>query len=99
MINSKLSAPNKKQEQLEQAAANMDFLGLIVDKSVTKLQQLKDAVDFYSIGFEYIASTGTHQQLVEINSKLTTARLALYDARLQEAQSRYKNALETGEYL
>ena len=58
---------------------------------MNKLKALQLAVAYYQDQFDYCATCGTHEQLVEINSKLTTARLALYDFR-------YAKALLGGEY-
>lgn len=59
---------------------------------MNKLKQLQLAIDYYQDQFDYCATCGTYEKLVEINSKLTTARLALYDYR-------YKSVLATGEYV
>lgn len=59
---------------------------------MNKLKALQLAVAYYQDQFDYVASTGTYEELVEINSKLTTARLALYDFR-------YAQTLLDGEYL
>jgi len=57
--------------------------------NITQLGLLEEAVEHYESKFEYAASkSGTpedYKELVEINSKLTTARLALYDYRHQQA--------------
>lgn len=59
---------------------------------MNKLKALQLAIDYYQDQFDYCASNGTHEELVEINSRLTTARLALYDYR-------YAQALLVGEYV
>lgn len=59
---------------------------------MNKLKALQLAITYYQDQFDYVASTGTYEELVEINSKLTTARFALYDFR-------YEHALLTSEMI